>query len=347
MIKTEVAMKRLTFAFVLAVLAAGIAFGQELPPQPKFSMWNRGNFYFNFHDMTTGVGPDWMGGDQGVYNYLNFSWNWKDVGWTMTMQWDGDDWLKAPNLRDYSAAFALFKGKLRLDMGKVWHDGYRFANFDATGFSTRVANGTTGILARIYPLPGLSIGAFLPVDVASTAFSATFADLNLGAELMLGDRTVIRASYRMEEIADAKDATLKNKELAVGVGLINRLDYQLFVGYRYADAANEHDLLLDGYYKFPAFILRAFGDVNYRNGTILFGVKLNGEYEFLGIPLFAGATAAYHLGDYFNWYVNELSTTAYLRYDFGGGSSVQIGSDLIFRTSPMIIRLNAAYTIAF
>jgi hypothetical protein len=324
----------------MMIIAVSFVGAQETAPPAKLSMWNRGVFNFNITDGTTSVGPSWMGGGGGVYNMLALDWAWKDVSWTMTMQWDGDAWNNVVNLRDYSGNFSLFGGLARLSMGKVWSDGgYRFINFDTSGFSTRIAAGVPGVLLRLYPVKGLSIGGFLPVDIAAKAFNLSFADVNFGAEYLVNDLFVLRTSYRMEEDAGG------NQEFAIGVGLL-AVDYlQLTLGYRYLDVLQEHDIFLDTSYRFVNFVLRAFGDVNFRPSAFFFGAKINGEYEFFNTPFALGVWTS--LGNNDAWFNTNINAGLYGRYGFAGGSSVQAGAETTYNGSSLSFKAQLQYTISF
>lgn len=333
-------MRRKIFFALIAVLCAAAASAQEAAPAAKLSMWNRGVFYFDLGAGDTSVGPSWMGGGGGVYNSLSLDWSWKDVSWTMTGQWDGDNWSNPVNLRDYSASYTMFSGLVRVGAGKVRSDGgYRFANFDTTGFSTRIANAEPGVLLGLYPLRGLSVGAFLPIPVGSQAMPLTFGHANFGVAWTIGAVAIAKASYRMEPDADG------NKELAVGVQFTSFKDAQLTLGYRYLDLAREHDLFLDASLRSAALSLKACGDLNVKPGELYYGAKLNAEYEFAGTPFISGAAASYGNGDV--WYDDGFQAALYGRYAFAGGSSVQVGGTVAYRGSAFSPGAELQYTISF
>ncbi|MFA5852562.1 MAG: hypothetical protein WC820_07675 [Spirochaetales bacterium] len=333
-------MRRKIFFVLLAAICISAASAQEASPLAKLSMWNRGVFNFDLSAGSTNVGPSWMGGGGGVYNSLSLDWSWKDVSWTMTGQWDGDNWNNPVNLRDYSAAYRMFSGFVSVSAGKVRSDGgYRFANFDTTGFSTRIANAEPGVMLCLYPLKGLSFGAFLPIPVGSQAIAMTFGDANFGAAWAIGTIAIVKASYRMEPDADG------NKELAAGVQIIGLKDSQLTLGYRYLDVTQEHDAFMDAALRAAGLSLKAYGDLNFTQGGLYYGAKVNVEYEFTGTPFVSGASASYGNGDV--WYDDGLQVAAYGRYGFAGGSSVQVGGNMAYKGTTLSYGAEIQYTISF
>lgn len=337
-------MKR-TIGSLIALVWFGAALAVPVSSQTasapaKLSMWNRGVFNFDLSAGTTSVGPSWMGGGGGVYNSLSLDWSWKDVSWTMTGQWDGDNWNNLVNLRDYSGSYRLFSGFARITAGKVRSDGgFRFANFDTTGFSARLAEGEPGLLLCLYPAQGFSFGAFLPIPVGTQALGATFGDANFGVALTLDKLLALKASYRME--ADSGG----NRELAAGVQLLALRDFILTIGYRYLDAAVEHDIFLDTSLRVAALTLKAFADANFKSTGFYYGGKINLEYEFAGTPFIVGTSASYGNGD--AWYDSDLDAEAYLRYGFLGGSSVQAGGNVAYDGTSPVFGARVQYTISF
>ncbi len=332
-------MKKTLILTALLVLVVSALAAQESSPAPKLSMWNRGVFNFNLSDKTTSVGPGWSGPDTGMYNSLSLDWTWKDVSWTMTGQWDDDAWSLAKNLRDFSGTFSMFSGFLRFTGGKVWSDGgYRFTNFDTTGFATRIATGKTGFMIRVQPVAGLSVGAFVPVPVPAQPMATTFGAVNLGAEILAGKAILFRTSYRFE-----KDGA-GNREFAVGARLLAVKNFELTLGYRYLDVAVEHDLFMDTMFRIPHYTFRFYGDVNFRAGGPFYGGKVNAEHEIGKTPFVLGASASYGNGDV--WYNDGLAAAAYVRYGFPGGSSVQVGADVAHKTDYRW-RAQIQYTVGF
>ena len=268
----------------------------------------------------------------------------QDVSWTMTTQWDGDAKTYPVYLRDFSGHYSLFKGFLKLTAGKVWSDGgYRFRNFDTSGFSTRMADGKMGIMAQVQPVGGLSIGSFLPIPVASQDASATFGNMNFGAEWMIGKSAMIKASYRFEPVFDTKYLANDNKEFAMGVALTALPGFVFTLGYRYLDATPEHDLYFDTSCSLFALKLKMFADLNIVNASLYYGGKLNAEYFFESTPFVMGASVSYGNGD--TWYDDGMEVNPFFRYEFGG-SSVQLGADLLYKVA-LTYKVQLAYTISF
>ncbi|PKL06872.1 MAG: hypothetical protein CVV53_02060 [Spirochaetae bacterium HGW-Spirochaetae-9] len=339
-------MKRIFAAIVILWFALAGASAQGLPNPPKLSMWNRGVFNLFESGGVTSVGPSWMGDPvkQGPYNSLSLDWSMKDVGWTMTAQWDGDARTYPVYLRDFSGRYSLFNGFLRLTAGKVWSDGgYRFRNFDTTGFSTRIAGGEMGLMAQIQPVGGLSVGTFVPIPVTSQSASATFENMNFGAEWIFDSDVTIKASYRLEPVFDAKYLTSSNREFAIGVAMTMLPDVAFTLGYRFLDDTPEHDLFFDASYRQPALKLKMFADLNIVDAMLYYGGKLNAEYFFADTPFVLGASVSHGNGD--AWYNDGTDLNPYVRYEIGG-SSVQIGADLLYKTE-LNYKIQFSYTISF
>lgn len=339
-------MKKTIAIIAMLGLAAAIAGAQSDVNLPKFSMWNRGVFNLYESGATTSVGPSWMGDPikQGPYNSLSLDWSMKDVGWTMTAQWDGDAKTYPFYLRDFSGRYSMFKGFLRLTAGKVRSDGgYRFSNFDTTGFSTRIANSEMGILVQVQPIKGLSVGTFVPIPVASQAADATFGKVNFGAEWVFENKAAIKASYRLEPVSDMKSVADDNREFAIGAVLTAVPDFVLTLGYRFLDATPEHDLFLDASYSLPRLRFKFFADLNIVNSQFYYGGKLNAEYLVANTSFVVGASAFYGNGD--AWYDDGMDVNPYFRYEFGG-SSVQLGADLLYKTA-LTYKVQLSYTISF
>ncbi|HWR12933.1 MAG TPA: hypothetical protein VN445_14010 [Rectinemataceae bacterium] len=339
-------MKKTIATIAMLGLAAAVVGAQGGVDLPKLSMWNRGVFNLYESGGTTSVGPSWMGDaiKQGPYNSLSLDWSMKDVGWTMTAQWDGDAKTYPFYLRDFSGRYSMFKGFLKLTAGKVWADGgYRFRNFDTTGFSTRIASGETGVMARLQLAKGLSVGTFVPIPVASQAAGATFGKMNFGAEWIFENIATIKASYRLEPVSDIKSLNSGNREFAIGAVLTALPDFAFTLGYRFLDATPEHDLFFDASYSLPVLKLKMFADLNIVDAGLYYGGKLNAEYFVSDTPFVVGASASYGNGD--AWYDDGVEANPYFRYEFGG-SSVQLGADLLYKAA-LTYKVQLAYTISF
>lgn len=333
--------KFILIGFTVALAMVGMPlFAQGAPALPRLSMWNRGVFTLYDANGKTAVGPNWMGYtvDQGPYNSLSLDWAGTNVSWTMTADWEGDGATYPISLSDYSGSFRLFEGKAMITAGKVKSgDDYRFRNLETLGFATRMANQKMGVFLRVFPLKGLSLGAFLPVSVLEASAADTFSDVNIGAEYTLDKVGIIRAQYRSEEDNNG------NRELATGVQITAVPNFKLTMGYTWLDKAERHDILMDMVYKFPRLELGAYGDLNLTPGVIDYGAKVSAEYTFRTPPVTLGSSASYGTGD--RWWLDGLELYPYARYNLGG-SSVQLGSKFSWKTD-WFYEILFVYTIGF
>jgi hypothetical protein len=330
-------MKR---SIVLALmLTAALTASAAQEAGPRLSMWNRGVFNLYSTDGTTSLGPNWMGYavDQGPYNSLVLDWSGKDVTWSMTAQWDGDAQVYPIYLYAYSGSFTMFDGFMRLTAGKVSSNEYRFRNFDTTGFSTRIANAETGLLLQVFPVKGLSVGAFLPVPVSAQGVAITYAHTNFGIQWTPSESLVFKASLRLEP------ASSGNREASVGASIVPFKNSTLTIGYTYRDVTQENDLFLDGSCRLGDLSFHAFADGGLIAGSWVAGGKLNAEYSLPKTPFTLGASASYGNGD--AWGISGLDLNPYIRYGFSG-SSVQVGTDVTYGTS-WAAKLQLAYTVGF
>ncbi len=346
---------------ILAALCMFISGGGALGAQDqggRISMWNRGVFnLYEYPAGTTSVGPNWMGyvPPQGAYNGLTMAWAGKNVGWVMTAEWDGD-WtvVKYPTISEFSGNYALFDGLVRMTMGKVRADGgYRFANFDTAGFSTRLADSKTGVLITVQPLRNFSAGAFVPfyVPVLSTDpkgedAAITYSHTNFGASWTAAEGLTFKGSYRMEPYT--LWGTPKGRELAAGLQVAMIKDLVITAGWRWYDSAAEHDLMLDAVWRaLPTTKLSAFGYASLHDGTAWPGFKANVEHAFADSPFVAGASVAWGIG-YPAWWLDGWEGNPYVRYEFGG-SSVQAGAQLRLpdSTGTFTGAAQLSYTIGF
>lgn len=306
-------------ALILCFVAAALPLtAQELTP-PKLSMWNRGLFNLYSSDGTTSGGPNWMGyaTDQGPYNSLSLNWAGKLVNWSMTAEWDGDGSVYPIYLRDYSGSFAMFTGFVRFTAGKVYgSDDYRFRNFDTTGFSTRIANAETGVMAQVLPAKNFSLGAFIPIPIAKQSAEITYSRPNFGLQWIVGDLAIIKSSLRLEPLSNG------NREASIGASLTAIKNFGLTLGYTYRDVTMENDFFLDTFWRAGPITLNAFADLNIVDTDLFYGGKINAEYTFPTIPFTLGGSVSYGNGDV--WYNDSLEIYPYLRYNFSG-SSVQTG----------------------
>lgn len=344
-----------TPAIALAALCLILLGGGALTAQDqggRISMWNRGVFnLYEYPAGTASVGPNWMGyiPPQGAYNGLTMSWSGKNVGWTMTAEWDGD-WtvVKYPTISEFSGNYALFDGLVRMTMGKVRADGgYRFANFDTAGFSTRLADSKTGVLVTVQPLRYFSAGAFVPFNLSGEDAAITYSQTNFGASLAVAEGVTIKASYRMEpyKLWNVID---KGKELAAGIQVARVKNLVVTAGWRWYDDAAEHDIMFDASYRAGNYTrLAAFGYASLHDDRVWPGFKANIEQGFVDSPLVVGASVSYGIG-YDAWWLNGWEGNPYLRYEFGG-SSVQAGVQLKLPETTGIFTGAAqlAYTIGF
>ena len=335
--------KRIGLLAILAAILAFPAYSQNASPSPKLSMWNRGVFNLYASDGNTKLGPSWMGNviPQGPYNSLSFDYAVTNVSWTMTAQWDGDGRAYPIFLRDYSGTISMFDGIARFTGGKVWAgDEFRFRNFDTTGFATRIANGETGFMVRLYPLRGLAVGVFVPIPVADQSASLTYASMNFGAEWVLNPNWTFRSSYRFEP------DSFGNKEFAIGVSTTAVNDLVLTIGYTNRDVSLEHDFFLDASFNLDPLAIRACADLNLIAGNPIYGGKILAEYAFPATPFVAGASLSYGTGDV--WWNNGFEAYPYLRYA-AGGSSVQIGGKVVCDTSLAYqsYSIQLMYTVGF
>lgn len=314
--------KAILLFFAIGFLTTGVI-AQGSSDSAKLSMWNKGVFTLYNSEGMTSFGPNWMGYTipQGAYNSITLNWSMKDLSWTMTSEWDGDlktfpvTWLK-----NFSGSYTMFKGLIKVTAGKVLSDGgYRFTNSDSTGFSTRIANGDTGILLNVQPIKGLSIGAFLPVEIASTPASTTYSRLNFGIEWVVRKTVTFKASYRMEPI------TGKGRELAVGAQLTAVPALGLTIGYANYDEVSENDLFLDATYRLGRVNLAAFGYLSLQDASLYEGVKVGAEYSIYKTPFVIGTSVSYGTGDL--WWLGDLLINPYVRYAIGS-SSLQLGTEL-------------------
>jgi hypothetical protein len=330
-------MKRsIALALILTTLLAALA-AQETAP--KLSMWNRGVFNLYSTDGTTSLGPNWMGYavDQGPYNSLVFDWAGKQIAWSMTAQWDGDGQVYPIYLHDYFGSFIMFDGVIKLTAGKVYSNEYLFRNFDTTVFSTRIANAETGLLVQIFPVKGLSLGAFLPVPVSAQGVTITYAHTNFGIQWTPSESFVFKASLRLEPTSSG------NREASVGVSLVPIKNSTFKIGYTYRDVTQENDLFMDGSYRVGDLFLQAYADGGLIAGSWVVGGKLNAEYTLPQTPFTLGASVSYGNGD--AWGFSGLDLNPYIRYGFSD-SSVQVGTDVTYGTS-WAAKLQLAYTVGF
>ncbi len=342
--------KRVFAALAIMLLTTVSGFAQSGTTPATIGMWNRGVFNLYVNDGTTSVGPNWMGYSepQGAYNGLTLFYVAKDVSWTMTAEWEGD-WTKVDftktTLSEFSGSYRMFNGFARLTAGKVRSDGgFRFANFDTAGFSTRIANGKTGILLTLHPAANFSIGTFLPVPVASQSATTTYTRMNFGISWEIPKIVILKTSYRLEPIDPAStDPRDKSKEFAIGAQLIAVPNFLLTMGYRWFDLADEHDLFLDTSWRLPFWRFNAFGYLSLQSG-IDQGFKINIEHSIGTSPFVLGASLSWGTKPEL-WWLNGWNGNPYIRYDFGG-SSVQLGMDFSYATS-FIYRVQLAYTIGF
>ncbi len=331
-------------------LVSASAFAQYGTTPATISMWNRG--VFNLYESATGttsVGPDWMGyiPPQGAYNGLTVSYAAGSVSWVMTAEWEGD-WTKVDIsktvLSEFSGSYAMFGGAVRLSAGKVRSDGgYRFTNFDTAGFSTRIADGETGILLNVLPARGLSIGTFLPVPVASQSAATTYQHMNFGASWEIPKLATFKTSFRLEPYS-IYGTLFRGKEFAFGGQLTAVPNLIATLGYRWFIDVNEHDFFTNASYRFHTTNLGAYAYMSLQGSNLYKGFKVNPEQLLGKSPLVAGLSVAW--GEDPNlWWLNGWDINPYIRYDFGG-SSVQFGVDGTYVTS-FAYRVQLAYTIGF
>ncbi|MEI6877101.1 MAG: hypothetical protein WCL50_18460 [Spirochaetota bacterium] len=347
-------MKKSVTALISVFAVMTMSFAQESPQPARFSMWNRGVFNLYQDNGTTSIGPNWMGYavPQGAYNGLTMDWSAKDVGWTMTAEWEGD-WAfsSVTTLSEFAGRYSMFDGLVRMTMGKVRSDGgFRFANFDTAGFSTRIADGETGVLMTIHPTKGLSIGTFLPVQVAERAVASTYSEMNFGAAWQVADIVIIKASVRLEPFS--LWGARKGREFAASAQLTAVPALVATAGYRTYPDVGEHDLMLDASYRIlERTSLHGFTYLSLHDGLSEPGGKLNVEHAFKGSPYVAGASLSYgRSGGYPAWWLDGWEANPYIRYEFPG-SSVQAGAVARYRNpsdpGTFSYALQLAYTIGF
>lgn len=322
-----------TLAILLAlVVVGGLVFAQDAPAAiGKVGMWNEGDVTLINNDYNTAWGPSWAG--SGWYNSLTTSYDGNNVSFSMTAEF-GDDVLPL-KLRNYGATYTAFGGIAKISGGKLRTGfDYRMTNYsDASGFSTRLANAETGIALQLYPITGLSLGAFVPVQTAAQAAETTYAKTAFGAAYTVDKVAKVMASYMAE-----------TKEIFVGadVKAVEKLTLQ--VGYKNVLDASNNFYVNAGYPIMDKLALNGYADLNLASaGTLTYGAK--GFLEYTVDPYMLGVAVAYDNGD--AWIKNNgIEVKPYAVYNFGD-SSVQLAFDLVSSSGTTTWSVPLSYVISF
>lgn len=323
-----------TLAILLALVAiGGLVFAQDAPAAiGKVGMWNEGDVTLVNNDGDTAWGPSWAG--SGWYNSLTTSYAGKDVSFSMTAEF-GNDALPT-TLRNYGATYTAFGGIAKISGGKLRTGfDYRMTNYsDASGMSTRLANAETGIALQLYPITGLSLGAFVPVPTAVQAATDTYANTAYGVAYTLDKVAKVMASYRAE-----------NKEIFVGADVLAVEKLSLQLGYKNVLDTSNTIYLNASYPVLDKLTVAAYADVNIDSAsTVTYGAKGFADYT-IADPYAVGIAVAYDNGD--AWIKNNgFEVTPYAQYNFGD-SSVKLSFDMIATATATTWSIPLTYVISF
>jgi len=177
-------MKRVLVVLLALVMGAGLLFAAD---PPKWGVAMSGTFYLWNQDSHAFLGNNVTGQDTG----FTLSGADGDFSFTATVEPDGDAWA-APTWRNIQGSYTLFDKMLKLTAGKDRISDYRATTFIQGGNAyTRFANAEFGFALQVYPVTGLSAGAFIKFP---------FADDEVGVVQDYADNLGFGASYALEGI---------------------------------------------------------------------------------------------------------------------------------------------------
>lgn len=326
-------MKKLLVA-LLALAAIGTMVAAQNAPAAigQVGMWNYGEVRLYNNAGNTNLGPGWVKG--GLYNNMTLSYSGKNVTWTQTQEWDQDGAL--PTFRNFGATFKLFNGMAKLDVGKL-RTGfeYRWTNFDAAGFSTRLANKDSGFGVRLYPMDGFSVGAFVPVPLADQAVGTTYGNTSFGASYAIKDMATVVASYKGNTGA---------KEFFVGADVKAVSGLGLKLGFLDKLDAKSMSVEANTSYTVSGIALQAYGDVNLATATT-YGAKVDASYAVASTPFTVGANFSYDNGD--AWIGNNgIGFSGYANMDVDG-NTVGLAFPVTVISGVTAYNVNLNYTVSF
>lgn len=181
---------------ILAILLALVAIGSFAVAEdaPKAALTGYTYFTTNLYDQDGQVssGPDWV--SNGHYSTLGLAYSGGMAGFSATIEFENNAVNSA--FRDYTAWVKPFGDILKVSAGRLRNGDYRLTSYiDGSGFNTRLANAESGLLVQVYPVAGLSIGAFVPAG--DTAVDFADVDFGFGAAYTIDKVAKIVAAYKM------------------------------------------------------------------------------------------------------------------------------------------------------
>lgn len=299
-------MKKLLVALLALVVVGGFVFAQDAKPVATFGQY-----------MDVSTTYDSTGFAYDVYNETYFNYAAKDMGFSATVV-SGADLFASP--RNYAIYYNAFNGMLGLRAGVLRETGSaRLTSvIDGNGFSTRLANVKSGILATLKPVAGLTVAAFVPATGAAN--NGDFNNINFGAAYNVTDVANLVASYRME-----------NKELAVGADIKAIKDVTAKVGYKMVQGTSTSTsyVFVTGGTTVSGLTLNLDADVVLAS-TLGYGAKVQAEYAM--DPYALGVKASYDNGSD-AWYANNgIDLNPYAMMNFAAGD-IKVGFDYNTGTS--------------
>jgi hypothetical protein len=182
-------MKKILVALLVLACMGFVAFAQDAKPVATFGQ------YMDLTASYNGVTPNMT---YGVYNETYFNFSAAEFGFSATVV-SGADLFAQP--RNYAISYKTkdMMG-LTIKAGMLRETGgARFTSYiDGNGFSTRMANVSSGVLATIKPVAGLVVSVFQPY----TGSSKDLGGENFVAQYSLPDLADIAVGYRMQGTAE-------------------------------------------------------------------------------------------------------------------------------------------------
>lgn len=276
----------------------------------------------------------------GIYTETYLSYKNKDMGLSATVV-SGADIFASP--RNYSFWYEWCTG-IKISAGKLRETGNaRLTSFiDGNGFSTRLANSKTGVMAYWNSVPNLTVAWFLPVSTIAPAVD--FRASSAGISYAIPNVATLVAAYRSPYNSDA---TITN-ELSFGADIKTIKDTTLKIGY-----AN-----MGGFWSFANFfgptnmLYATFGrtdgalkygiDFNYKMAVAaVYGIK--GMVEYTMGTYVLGTKVSTDNGDAWNEN-NALVINPYIQKNFEVGD-VKVG--LTYNAGTTIFAFPVDFEISF
>lgn len=172
------------------------------PAPATLGLWARGNVSLYDQDGNVSTGPDWVG--EGAYNELGVSWTGTKAGWSALAMYGADGGTHA-YLDSYRFYYRFLDNAVKLSFGKLRIADYRISSYiDDVGYGSRLFTAEHGLLAQVYPLPGLSVAGGFQVPLETTKAEEVY------------DNFRVAVSYSVDKVG------------AFNLGYLNDVDRQLF-----------------------------------------------------------------------------------------------------------------------